>query len=385
MISLDKLVEVGFTLSQATNLTQFFRNIGDLTVGTNSVVDGYEIPSDNVVVIDTIDTLKGVFKSDSQEYTDIETILIQKNNPSPNRGRTDRVVVYFATLSSGETMGDLVDEMISVNANYAQLLINSKNDNDIVNVAAKALANDRLFVAQTSSSDVSGKTASSIAKTMKDLNNSNVLLCYHDTDTECLAGGIASIMANPNLGAVGSLYSTVTNVTPKDYISTVNANLDDQNVSYYSMVNPINGGGVSQYSTPIFYGGYMINGEDAKRRYIRYYLNRVLKARSIDFLKKKLGYEYNSSNVLLAMLNAVMVTAQNAGLIRNTDYIDDQEVKGFELNVLTPAETRLVNEDAYNTQTYLVNGYYIDSLTGRRVEINLAIDPSEAEKAQMGF
>ena len=122
MISIDKLVEIGFTVSQATSLALFMRNIGYLTVGTDSVLDDFKskIPQDKVVVIDTIDTLKSVFKADSQEYTDIATILTQKSNMNPNKSRVNNVIVYFGTLSSGETYGNLVDEMISVNANYAQ-------------------------------------------------------------------------------------------------------------------------------------------------------------------------------------------------------------------------------------------------------------------------
>ena len=387
MISIDKLVEIGFTVSQATSLALFMRNIGYLTVGTDSVLDDFKskIPQDKVVVIDTIDTLKSVFKADSQEYTDIATILTQKSNMNPNKSRVNNVIVYFGTLSSGETYGNLVDEMISVNANYAQLTIVSRKADDIKLAGAKALENDRLFVAQTSNEDVANKVNDNIAQAMNKLNNSNVLLMYHGVDTEALACGTASIMANPFLGGVGSLYSTVTSVTPQDYTATVNANLDDQNVSYYTYVNPVNGGGVQQYASPIVYGAKMISGEDAKRRYIRYYLDKTLKARSVDFLKKKLGYEAVSADILESMLKAVLIAGQNNGLIRGDETVDDVLYKGFELSVLSPMETRAINEDAYNSQTYLVNGYYRDSLTGRKVEINLYIDPTETEKDALGF
>ena len=101
MISIDKLVEIGFTVSQATSLALFMRNIGYLTVGTDSVLDDFKskIPQDKVVVIDSIDTLKSVFKADSQEYTDIATILTQKSNMNPNKSRVNNVIVYFGTLS----------------------------------------------------------------------------------------------------------------------------------------------------------------------------------------------------------------------------------------------------------------------------------------------
>ena len=270
MISLDKLVEIGFTLSQATDISLFFRNVGYLTTGTTCVKDDVVIPSDNILVIDSQDTLNSLLKSDSQEYMDISKILVQKGNMNPNKGRVNAVILYLATLSSGETYGDLVDEFIGINANWVQLLINSNEDNDILNASEKALANNRLFVAQTDSVDVAN-AVENIATQLKALNNANVLLTYHTTENESFAAGLAGIMANPNLGAVGSLYSTVTDVTPEDYTATVNTNLDNQNITYYTNVNAINGGAVTQYASPIVMGGYMINGEDAKRRSIRYY------------------------------------------------------------------------------------------------------------------
>jgi len=389
MINLDKLVEVGFTLTQATNISIFFRNVGYLTVGETCVKDGVVIPTNKVLVIDSMDGLNATLKSDSQEYMDIATLLAQKGNMNPNKGRVNAVILYLATQSSGETWGDLVDEFIGVNANWSQLLINTTVDANIQSAAAKALTNNRLFVAQTSSSNIANAVSGNIAIQLKALNNANTLLTYHTTANESLAAGLVGIMANPNLGAVGSLYSTVTSVTPEDYTATVNTNLDNQNVTYYSNVNAINGGSVSQYASPIVMGGYMINGEDAKRRYIRFYLDFLMKARCIDFLKKKLAYEDVSADVLLSMLKGVLKAGQTNGLIKQDSIITsgDQTIEnlGYELRTVYPSELREVDETLYNTQTYKVVGYYRDALTGRKVEIELFIDPTEAEKNTLGF
>ena len=389
MIALDKLVEIGFTYSTATNLSAFFRNVGYLTVGTDSLITGVELPADKVIVIDSMETLKATLKSDSQEYLDIANVFIQKGNMNPNRGRVNNVIVYFATLSSGETYGNLVDEFVGVNANWAQLLVNTNVDEDIQDVATKVLENDRLFVAQTVSDDVANAVSGNIALALKALNNANVLLTYHTTANESLAAGLVGIMANPNLGAVGSLYSTVTNILPEDYTATVNTNLDNQNVTYYSNVNAINGGGVSQYATPIVYGGYMINGEDAKRRYIKFYIDKIIKARCIDFLKKKLTYEDVSADVLLSMIKTVLIGCQSNGLIKQDSIItsgdDVLETLGFEVKTIYPTALRVEDETLYNSQTYKVVGYYRDALTGRKVLIDLFIDPSDIEKSTLGF
>lgn len=389
MISLDKLVEIGFTLSQATDVSLFFRNVGYLTTNADCVKADVVIPANKILVIDSMDVLNATLKSDSQEYLDIATVLVQKGNMNPNKGRVNAVILYLATLSSGETWGDLVTEFISVNADWSQLLINSNSDSAIQAAATSALANDRLFVAQSISDDIANAVSGNIAMQLKALNNANIMLTYHTTANESLAAGLAGIMANPNLGAVGSLYSTVTNVTPEDYTATVNINLDNQNVTYYSNVNAINGGGVSQYASPIVMGAYMITGEDAKRRYIRFCLNYLMKARCIDFLKKKLAYEDVSADILLSMLKAVLKAGQTNGLIKQDSILTSGDTTyenlGYEIRAVYPSELREIDETLYNSQTYKVVGYYRDGLTGRKVEIELFIDPTEAEKTQMGF
>ena len=389
MINLDKLVEIGFTLSQATDISQFFRNVGYLTVGTSCVKTGVDIPTNKVLVIDSNDTLNATLKSDSQEYMDISTILVQKGNMNPNKGRVGSVILYLGALSSGETYGDLVDEFISVNANWSQLIVNTKDVDNILSASAKALSNNRLFVAQTDSETLATAASNNIATQLKALNNDNVMLTYHTTANENLACGLEGIMANPNLGATGALYSTVTNVTPEDYTATVNANLDALGVTYYSNINAINGGSVSQYASPIVMNAYMANGEDAKRRYIRFCIDLLMKARSIDFLKKKLAYEDVSADVLLSMLKGVLKAGQTNGLIKQDSIITsgDQTIEnlGYEVRTVYPSELREIDETLYNAQTYKVVGYYRDALTGRKVEIELFIDPTEAEKNTLGF
>lgn len=373
MISIDKLVSIGFTVSQATDISKFFRNIGYMAKYTAAdLVEGATIPTDKIIKIDTVDSLKTIFKSDTQFYKDLECLLNQKGNAEPNQSNVNQVVVYQVTETD---YGVAIDNFVKVNANWAQLTIDSRDAADIEKAAAKALANNRLFVSQTSDEDVSTKAENNVAIKLAKADNANTLFTYHGVDTESLGYGLPSIMAQNQLGSVGPLYSTVTGVTPQDYTSTVNANLDEQNVTYYSEVNPINGGGVSEYASPIVYGGYMINGEDAKRRYIRFTIDLLLKAKSLDFLKKKLGYEDISANVLDSMLSSVLIECQINGLVKK----DIETKKGFELFVTPPSKLQETEPTLYNSETYKVVGYYRDSKTGRKVQIDLYIDPTDAE------
>ncbi len=383
MINLEKLVETIFTVSQSTDILNFFRNIGYLTVGEDSIQESYQLAENKVAVIDSTDTLNSVLKPGTQEYMDISKIIVQRGNMNPNKSRVNNVIVYFATKQETDDYEKLVNEFVSINANWSQLLINSNKDEDIEKAASAALLNNRLLIGQCNSEAVANKTEENVASKLKAKSNSNVMLVYHTTPNESLAAGMAGIMAQPYLGSISGLYSTVTDITPEDYTATINTNLEDQKVTFYSYINAINGGGVSQYAQPITYGGYMINGEDAKRRYIRYCLDFLLKAKSIDFLKKKLGYEDSSADVLLSMLKSVLNAARTNGLIKRDSIVKSGdntiETKGFELWAVYPSALREEDESLYNSQTYKVKGYYRDSLTGRKVVIDLLIDPSEAE------
>lgn len=389
MIALSKLVEIGFSIEQATDISAFFRNVGYLTVGSESVLTGVVVPDNKILIIDSMETLNATLKSDSQEYMDISKILVQSGNLNPNKGRLNSVIVYLSSKTTGDSYGTLVDEFVSVNGNWSQLLIKSNEDEDILTAATRAKANDRLFVAQTASENVANAVAENIALQLKALNNDNIMLTYHTTINESLAAGLVGIMANPYLGSTGALYSTVTDVTPEDYTATINTNLDNQKVTYYSNINAINGGGVSQYASPIVMNAYMASGEDAKRRYIRFCVDKLLKAKSIDFLKKKLGYEDVSADVLLSMLKSVLKACQTNGLIKQDSIIksgdETVETLGYELRTVYPSELMNVDVTLYNAQTYKIVGYYVDSLTGRKVLIDLSVDPSEANKSLLGF
>ena len=65
--------------------------------------------------------------------------------------------------------------------------------------------------------------------------------------------------------------------------------------------------------------------------------------------------------------------------------IEDKKVYGFEIKVYSPSEIRELDEEAYNAQKWLVKGYYRDVLTGRAVEIDLFIDPTDAQLNTLGF
>lgn len=373
MISIDKLVEIGFTVSQATDISNFFRNIGYAAkFDSDDMVEGYSIPSNKIIIIDTTDTLKATFKADTQFYKDIECLLNQKGNTEPNKSNVNQVVVYQAT---GTDYGVDIDAFVKVNANWAQLCIDSRTATDIEKAAAKAESNKRLFVVQTSEATISSNGEDNVASKLAALDNANVFMLFHKEDTESLGTGLTAIMAQAQLGSTGPLYSTVTGVTPQDYDATTMNNLDTLNVSYYSEVNMINGGGVSDYASPILWGGHMINGEDAKRRYIRFALDLLLKAKSIDFLKKKLGYEDVSAKILDSMLSAVLIECQINGLVKQ----DTETKKGFELVITPPSTLQDTEPTLYNSETYKVTGYYRDSKTGRKVQINLYVDPTDAE------
>ncbi len=387
MINIDWLVRVGFTQSQITDISAFFRNIGYAAKWTaeDLVVTGL-YPTNGIFQINSIDGLKGIFKSDTQFYKDIEAMINQKTNSTQDQSKLNTVIVYQAT---GTDYGKIVDDFVKVNANWAQLVIDSRDVADIEKAAAKALSNKRLLVAQTSDESIKTGAEGNIADTLNKQKNGNVILLYHNVDTEGLAAACASIMAQSYLGLVDIVYATATGITPQNYDETTQNVLKTMNVGYYDEVNPINGGGVSQYATPIVYAMNNAAGEDIKLKYAKFGLELLMKARSIDFLKKRLGYEDISAQVLDSMLSAILIEAQRpngAGqrvIKANTANSDGVEVKGFDLAVGRPSDLQNTAPTLYNSETYPVTAYARIAKTGKQIEINIYIDPTAAELATL--
>lgn len=389
MFSLDKLVSMGFTISQATVINKLFKRVGYAAKFTAEVlVADVTIPENKIFQIDGIDSLKAIFKSSTKFYSDIETIFVQKGNSNPFQGKIETVVVY--QVANATEYGQAIDDFIAVNANYGQMLIDSRKVADIQVAAVKANANGRLFVGQTYDESIKNNTEGNVATALKGLNIERCLLVYHP-DNEFLAGGLAGVLAQNQLGLTGPLFATVTNCTPQDFDSTTNNNLESLNVASYQYVNPVNGGGVEEYATPIVYPGKQIEGTDTKRIYIKFSIDLLLKAKAVDFLKMAYNYEDVSAKILDTMLSSVLIECQKGdGAFKRLIKLDSAKsdgtvVKGFELKVGRPSDLQDEQPSLYNTQTYPVTGYYRDALTGAKVEINLTVDPSNSQLAALGF
>lgn len=375
MISIDKLVEIGFTLPQATDISAYLSNagyVGDFT--SSDLVSGYDMPANKVVVISNIGELDSIFVPGTKYYNDLSVLLMQKNNAKPNQSRINQVVVFQKT--DEDDIASAFTALMNLNANFSQLYISSSLKADIVAVAAKAEVSGRLFIAQTSDEDVASGTAGNVAETLAAKNYTNTKLITH-IDSESLKGALVGVMANPYLGSVGDLYSQFSGVTPQNYDSTSMSNFDKNNVGYYSYVNAISGVGVEQYAKKIFYGNKQVNGEITKRRYIRFTIDLLLKFKVPDFLAKKLSYQESSNSILEENLKSVLIGCQSNDLIVQ----DSEDTNGFYLKCMPIAKVKTNYPTDYSNQVYHAQGWYIDALTGTKVIIDLTVNPSDSEKS----
>lgn len=375
MISIDKLVEIGFTLPQATDISAYLSNagyVGDFT--SSDLVSGYTMPANKVVVISNIDELDSIFVPGTKYYNDLSVLLMQKNNAKPNQSRINQVIVFQKTDETD--ISEAFAALMKTNANFSQLYISSSLKADIDAIAAKAEVSGRLFIAQTSDEDVATGAEGNIAETLAAKNYTNTKLITH-IDSESLKGALLGVMANPYLGSVGDLYSQFSGVTPQNYDSTSMSNFDKNNVGYYSYVNAISGVGVEQYAKKIFYGNKQVNGEITKRRYIRFTIDLLLKFKVLDFLAKKLSYQESSNSILEENLKSVLIGCQSNDLIVQ----DSEDTNGFYLKCMPIAKVKTNYPTDYSNQVYRAQGWYIDALTGTKVIIDLTVNPSDSEKS----
>lgn len=378
-MQISKIISFGISLPSATDLSVFFSScayIGDFV--DTDLKDGVSVPASGYFTFGSKEEVDNTFVSTSQYYKDLVAIFTQNGNTKPNQGKVQRVICFQKT-SEHDTWGDAFSALHALNGNWAQVSISSRDATAIESVASQveAVTGGRLFETETADADVAGNGSGNLALTLKTAGYSNTKLTYTSESTDSIATGIMAIQTSDKLGANGDLYSKISGQTARVYDASVEANLDDNNVSYYTQVNPVSGGSVSAYATNIYYGGKMCNGEDAKRRRIRFFIEYMMKAVSLDFLAKKLTYQDSSGAVLESMLSALLIECQNNDLVVQ----DTEDTAGFYLNVLSMAETKKNYVSLYNSQTYKVVGWYIDALTGRKVDISLSVDPTDAEKA----
>lgn len=375
----SKLITFGITLPYATDLGVFFSScayIGDFI--TTDLVDGASVPAEGYFTFGSTEEVASVFLTTTQYYKDLVAIFTQNGNARPNQGKVQRVICFQKT-GSHSTWADAFTALHTANGNWSQICISSRDATAISSVASavEAVTGGRLFEAQTSDADVASNASGNIALALKSAGYANTKLTYTNTSTDSVSPAIMGIQAGEKIGSTGDLYSKISGQTAREYTSSVESALDSNNVSYYTTVNPVSGGSVSAYATNIYYGGKMANGEDAKRRRIRFYIEYMMKAVSLDFLAKKLTYQDSSGAVLESMLSSLLIECQNNDMVVQ----DSEDTAGFYLNVLSMADTKKNYITLYNTQTYKVVGWYIDALTGRKVDISLSVDPTDAEKA----
>lgn len=365
MLNLDKMVEIGISIPNATDISAYLSNVGYIADFTaDDLVDGVTVPTNKLMVLQSADDVVATFKNGTKYNQDLTALFTQKNNTKPNQGRVNKVFVFQKTTEN--TFGDAFDAFFALKADWAQLVISSKVLDDIKSVAARVQLQNRLFIAQT---------AETVATT--DLSAYPNVKILHSPDTDSVAAALACVLANSNLGSVGDLYTVFGGINPTEYSSADMSAFDEAKVGYYTTVNAINGGGVEHYGKAILYGNKQADGEITKRRYIRYTIDLLLKAKVLDFLGRKLSYQESSNNILEGDLKSVLINCQSNDLIVQ----DSEDSKGFYLDCMQIAKIKKYYNANYLNQEYRVNGWYIDALTGTKVYIDLLVNPSDAEKA----
>ena len=363
MLNLDKMVEIGIAIPNATDISAYLANIGYIADYTaDDLIDGVTVPTNKLMVLQSTDDIP--FKSGTKYYQDMAALFTQKNNAKPNQGRVNKVFVFQKTTE--DDFGAAYDAFFTLKADWSQICISSKALADIKSVAAKIQLQNRLGVFQTDDTVATSDLGA----------YSNVKILHH-ASTDSIDTALACVLANGNLGSVGDLYSELGGINPAEYTPAQMSEYDEANVGYYTTVNAINGGGVEHYGKAILYGNKQADGEITKRRYIRYTIDLLLKAKVIDFLGRKLSYQESSNNILEGDLKSVLINCQSNDLIVQ----DSEDSKGFYLDCMQIAKIKKYYNANYLKQEYRVSGWYIDALTGTKVIIDLVVNPTDAEKA----
>ena len=371
----DNLIGILFKLPDGRSLEEYFKNI--LLVGKISSSDlksGGDFPSDGVKKYGSYDEILEDFSATSQVAKEAYAAFAQKNNTQTPSAINSLIVCLQGT---DESLTDALNRAKSTDGKFVKVVPLSRLADDIKEVAAWCLINDRFCdFAVTSTEDVSSIVAEG---------NNYAYGIFRTNSTEAIASAVASTSTCGYFGGKdgSAQFTQLVGILPETYSEEQISSFKSSNVAYYTNVSPIEGGNTSEYGYNWVIGSRMLGGELRQRQMIKHYITKSLGLMALEFFNQKPMYDETGNNLLLTLAQNRFRSFQTHNLVIPTT----NEQVGFELKV-TPirvGENSIMNTDSesYNAKRFKLSGYYYDAIVGEKVDFTFTVDPSDEEVSQL--
>ena len=375
---LEKFFSILFKLPDGRSMEDYYKSVALIAVidTETELVDGATWPTNGLLVASSLDTVADYLLESSQAYLEAKAVFDQKSN-TQTTSQIKYLLIY--KKDDADTYAEALDKLKAINTKFAQVDLTSSTAADIIAAAAWCLTNKRFLNARVL--DTTGIAA------LKTGLNDYVYALFRQTAnaTEGIASAVSSTTTRGYFGGTSgsAQFTQLVGITPEQYTDAEIAEMDAANIAYYSNVSPVDGGGAEDFGYNWVIGSKMVGGERRQRMMIKDYIEKGLALTTLEFLNKKPGYDEGGNTDLYGMLNVKMRSFQTYNLIIE----DTEDLAGFKINVqqIRGSEDSIQNTDteAYEAKAYKVTGYYYDKLVGEKVDIELTVDPSSQEVAEL--
>lgn len=372
---LEKFFSILFKLPDGRSMEDYYKTVALIApITSGELKTSKTFPETGLLVASSLETVAEYFVEASQVYKEAAATFNQKSNTQT----TSQIKYLFIfKKEESETYTEALNKAKAINTKFAQVTMTSREAADIINVAAWCLANKRFLSATIDLSDIAD-----LATLKTGLNNYAYVLARKTANlTEGIGSAVASTTTKGYFGGTkgSAQFTQLVGITPEHLSDSEIASLDSANIGYYSNVSPVDGAGAEDFGYNWIIGSKMIGGTLRQRMMIMDYIEKAMALKSLEFLNTKPGYDEEGNATLWGMLQVLGRSLQTYGLI----IPDTDELAGFVFNVKrirgTADSIQNTDIEAYNGKKYKVYGYYYDKITGEKVDVDLAVDPTSME------
>ena len=335
----------------------------DLVSGKTFSVSGYE-------EYGSIDAVGEKFKTTSSIYQKANDIFSQKYNNGVNQSELKRLVIVRKEDSDASFL-DCLNRVGYNNCYYT--LCNDDNDASALSVNDWVSSRRKIQLFDATGDDVkSSDSSNDIASTLQSRSAGRTAIFYHAEPSETLSGALMAILASNPIGTKSASYKTPSNITVDTLTDSEESALRSKNANFFTYYIASSGDdGTRQLTSD---NGVMANGDDIQKVISVDRIVLQLQASMMDAIVQDLPYDDNGGTVIYNYVNSVLAELKNEGVIAedSTDTETGKVIKGYTVNVLTRAETKINYPDYFAQRMWIVDITVELALTGKRVRITLA-------------
>ncbi len=370
MAQQDNVIIIKTVENITTSILDYFLNVALVTeIEEVDLVSGQTFSASGLETYASLDAVAEKFVTTSKIYGIARNIFNQKTNMGINQSNLRNLVIIKKSAEDA-TFEACLNRVGYKNSYF--VLVNQKQDTDIISADNWVEGQRKLLFVQTTSEDVASDGTDDIATVLKNKKANRCAMYYHVDDTESLNGAMASILASYPIGGKSASYKKPTGITVDNLTDTEEAYLAGKNVNYYVPFI----GGAGDYSTRYLTSdnGVTLGGQEIEKMVAIDRIVLSLQASLMDALEQDIPYDDNGGTIVYGKVNGVFAGLKKEGIFAE-DSVDEETgemIKSYTIKVLTRATVKKNFPEYFAQKMFIVECTVELAGTGKKVMLTLA-------------